>query len=198
MSEILYAPPEAEVAVTASDDPDFYVVAPRKFYLLTILTLNLYVIYWFYRNWRLIKLRTGEDIWPPVRGFFFIFFTHALFTDIDIKLKSLKKEFAWSPATTATLVVVLTITSNIMDRLSARNIGSPETDFISTLLVPVVALVLVKAQHAINVACNDPSGSTNSSLTLANWIWMIIGALVWMLLLFGLYLTVVSPELFLE
>ena len=45
MSESIYAPPEADVAVTKSDEADFYVVAPRKFYLLSILTFNLYFVY---------------------------------------------------------------------------------------------------------------------------------------------------------
>lgn len=70
LSETLYAPPKADVAINDPDGPEFYVVAPFKFFLLSILTLNLYFVYWFYRNWRQIKQRTGEEIWPPARGFF--------------------------------------------------------------------------------------------------------------------------------
>jgi hypothetical protein len=55
MSEALYAPPEAAITVDATDELDYYVVSPRKFYLLAILTLNLYLVYWFYRNWSQIK-----------------------------------------------------------------------------------------------------------------------------------------------
>ena len=86
MSEVMYAPPEANIAVTSSDEADFYVVAPRKFYLLSVLTLNLYFVYWFYRSWQLIKQRNDESMLPAMRGVFFIFFTHSLFTDIDLKI----------------------------------------------------------------------------------------------------------------
>ena len=39
---------------------DFYVVSLRKFYLLYIATLGGYVVYWFYRNWKLQKVATGD------------------------------------------------------------------------------------------------------------------------------------------
>jgi len=113
MSDSIYAPPEADVSVDVADEPDFYVVAPRKFYLLAVLTFNLYFVYWFYRNWRRIKERNNEDIWPPARAIFYIFFTHALFKNIDLKIKLLGKTFSWNPGMTATLFVVLSIVSNV-------------------------------------------------------------------------------------
>lgn len=198
MSETMYAPPEANIAVTSTDEPDFYVVAPRKFYLLSVLTLNLYFVYWFYRSWHLIKRRSGESMMPPMRGVFFIFFTHSLFTEIDLKIKSLGKSFAWHPSTIATVVVVLTIVSNVTDRLSAENIGSPLTDFVGIALVPIIPVFLLKAQEAINFACEDPAGTSNQNLTLANWVWIILGGLIWVLLLFGLYLIFAEPEFFAE
>ena len=198
MSETMYAPPAADIAVTSSDEAEFYVVAPRKFYLLSVLTFNLYFIYWFYRSWNLVKQRTGESMMPVMRGLFFIFFTHALLREVDRKVRSLGIQFAWSPNTIATVVVVLSVAMNILDRLSAQSIGSPATDILGFMLVPIIPFFLLKAQLAINSACEDPTGVTNSSLTLANWTWMIIGGLVWILILFGVYLMIVEPELFLE
>ena len=198
MSEAMYAPPEASIAVTSSDEAEFYVVAPRKFYLLSVMTFNLYFVYWFYRSWRLVKQRSGESMLPVMRGLFFIFFTHSLFTAVDLKIKSLGKDFSWNPTTTATIVVILAITTNIVDRLSAQNIGSPLTDFVGIALVPIVPLFLLKAQEAINIACEDPNGASNGQLTLANWTWMVIGGLIWVLFLFGFYLVITEPELFFE
>ena len=198
MSETMYAPPAANIAVTSSDEGDFYVVAPRKFYLLAVLTLNLYLVYWFYRSWRLVKQRTGDSMWPAMRGLFYIFFTHSLFAAIDQKIKSLGKSFVWSPGNLATVVVVLAIMSNVLDRLSAQNIGSPLTDFAGIAMVPIIPAFLLKAQEAINIACEDPTGTSNGQLTLANWVWMIFGGLVWALVMFGLYLVIVEPELFMD
>lgn len=198
MSEVMYAPPAANIEVTSSDEDDFYVVAPRKFYLLSVLTLNLYLVYWFYRSWRLVKQRTGNSMLPPLRGLFYIFFTHSLFTEIDQRIKSLGKSFVWNPGSLATVVVLLAIMSNVLDRLSAQNIGSPLTDFAGIAIVPIIPAFLLKAQEAINTACGDPAGAGNGQFTLANWIWMIFGGLIWALVLFGLYLVILEPELFMN
>lgn len=198
MSEAMYAPPAASISVTSTDEPDFYVVAPRKFYLLSVFTFNLYFIYWFYRSWHLVKQRSGKSMLPVMRGIFFIFFTHSLFKDVDLKIKSLGKDFAWNPATTATIVVILSIMTNIVDRLSAQNIGSPLTDFVGIALVPIIPVFLLKAQEAINIACEDPNGASNDQLTLGNWTWMVLGGLIWALFLFGFYLLIAEPELFAE
>ena len=133
-----------------------------------------------------------------MRGLFYIFFTHALLTDVDEKIKSQGKSFAWRPGAIATLVVLLAILVNVLDRLSASSIGSPTTDLISTALVPVIPAILLRAQHAVNFAREDPFGSANSSLTLANWVWMVLGALVWLLALLGVYALLFEPELFAE
>lgn len=198
MSETMYAPPAANIAVTSSDEADFYVVTPRKFYWLSVLTLNLYLVYWFYRSWRLVKQRTGNSMMPALRGFFFIFFTHSLFTEIDQQIKSLGKSFVWNPGGLATVVVFLAIMSNVLDRLSSQSIGSPLTDFVGIAMVPIIPAFLLKAQEAINIACDDPTGASNGQFTLANWVWMIFGGLFWTLILFGLYLLIAEPELFVE
>lgn len=118
-----------------------------------------------------------------------------MFTDVDIKLKESKKDFSWHPGATATLFVVLTIMANLLDRMSSMDFNNSALEVVGILLIPVVAAVLFKAQQAINVACDDPSGSINSKLTLANWAWIIAFGLTWLLfLLAGLNLPVESPE----
>ncbi len=198
MSESIYATPAADVAVAASDDVDFYVVTPRKFYLLAVLTLNFYLVYWFYRNWYMIKQRTGESMWPPMRGLFSIFFAHSLLKIVDDKIKTLGQSFTWRPGEVATWYVVLTILATVLDRLSSNGIGSPATDLLAIASLPVLPACLLKAQRAINFACEDPSGSANSSLTLGNWVWMVLGGLTWFLLSVGVYALLLDPELLLE
>ncbi len=39
----------------------------RNLVLLSLLTLNLYQLYWFYRNWKHLKSHTGADIRPGLR-----------------------------------------------------------------------------------------------------------------------------------
>lgn len=198
MNDSIYAPPEAEVADTPTDEPHFYVVGTRKFYWLSLLTFNLYFVYWSYRNWRNIKRETGENVWPVPRGIFYIFFTHSLFTDVNERLKTIGADFAWRPGTSATLFVVMVILSNVLSRLSERSIGSPITDILSIAFVPFLPLLLLQGQRAINLACGDADGSQNQGLTVVNWVWMVIGGLVWLVAMFGIYLILFEPELLVE
>lgn len=198
MNESIYSPPEADITVSESSDGEYYIVGPGKFLLLTILTLGLYLVYWFYRHWKMIKLRDESTIWPIPRGLFYIFFTHSLFSDINEKLKRDGLDFQWSPGTSATLVVIVAIVSNVLGRLSGEGIGSPATDVLSIALIPVLAYLALPAQKAANVASGDPDGSSNSALTGANWAWMILGGLIWVLSLFGLYILLTNPELLME
>ena len=198
MNESIYAPPEADIEVRGNADGDYYVVAPGKFLALTILTMGLYLFYWFYRQWRSVKQRDESGIWPIPRGIFYIFFTHSLFSDISGKLRDKGISHAWSPGTAATLIVVVVLLSSILSQLSSRNIGSPITDVASLAAVPVLAFLALFAQKAANVASGDASGSGNADFTGANWVWMILGGLFWALTLFGLYFIITEPELFVD
>ena len=198
MNESIYTPPEADIEVKANADGDYYVVAPSKFLALTILTLGLYLIYWFYRQWRSVKDRDERNIWPIPRGIFYIFFSHSLFSDINERLRDKGITHEWSPGASATLVVVVTLLSNLFGRLAGQNVGSPITDVASLVAVPVLAYVALPAQKAANVASGDADGSRNADFTGANWVWMILGGLIWALSLFGLYFIITQPELFVD
>lgn len=198
MNESIYAPPAAEIEVKESADGEYYVVGPGKFLALTILTMGLYLVYWFYRQWRMVKLREESNIWPIPRGLFYLFFTHSLFSDIDKRLADSGSDYRWSPGTSATLVVIVTVLSNILGRMSGENIGSPVTDIVSLAVVPALAYLALPAQKAANAASGDDAGSSNANFTGANWVWMILGGLIWALSLFGLYFIVTQPELFVD
>ena len=194
MSESIFAPPEADVETRPANEQAYYVVSPIKFYLLATLTLNIYFVYWFYRNWRLIKQREDNDTWPPMRSLFYIFFTHSLLTDVDETLKARGITYDWAPMGIATLFVVLTVTVNILDRVVGESIGDPIKDLVGTALILVAPAILLRGQRAMNVACDDPAGETNARFTLANWAWMVPGGLIWLLAIFGLYAMFFAPE----
>lgn len=169
----------------------FYVVAPRKFLFLMIGTLGLYSIYWFYKNWSLLN-RRDDRYWPVARGVFNIFFTHALFREIDGALQRKARAFAWSAETLATVYVVCAILMNGMDRLSAKDIGSPVTDILGLVLFAPTVFALYTAQRAINLAEGDSAGSTNSRFTPANIAWLVFGVLLWVLILLGLFAALIA------
>ena len=72
------------------------------------------------------------------------------------------------------------------------------TDILNVVLYTVTPLLLFAAQRAINLVSGDPEGSTNQGLSVVNWVWIVLGILLWLLLLFGLYAVLFAPELLAE
>ena len=60
----------------------WFPVSPAKLAVLSIYTFGAYELYWFYKNWRLVKEREHSDIMPFWRAFFGFFFCYALFKRI--------------------------------------------------------------------------------------------------------------------
>lgn len=76
-----YAPPQAPVADVAeipdagADAPPFFPVSRLKLLVMFFSTLGLYQMYWLYKNWKMVRLRTDEkNIMPFWRAFFGVFF----------------------------------------------------------------------------------------------------------------------------
>ncbi len=194
----LYAPPEADVQTVDDTEPPLYIVSRAKMLTLGIMTFTLYFVYWHYRNWKLTKLRNGEDIWPIPRAIFQIFFTHSLFTEIDELIKTRGIEWRWNPMTMATIIVAVTILGNVFDRLAGRSLGSPTTDIISIGFALALPLLYIRPQNAINIACEDPAGQRNARFTAVNWLWILFGVLFWLLVFFGVYVEIAAPHLLAE
>jgi len=180
MSDSFYSTPQSEVGLEeVAEEGEYYVVSTLKFTMLYISTLGIYALYWFYRNWKLHKIKQGLDIWPIPRAIFAIFFIHSLFNNVNSKLKDSGSDFSWKSGIMATLFIVLSIGSSVCDRLADSEIGLPYTTFVSLIILPFTFYILLKAQKAINTAENDPTGSTNSSITLLNCVWIFLGLLIW-------------------
>lgn len=50
--------------------PVLFPVSPLKLVVMSTVTLGIYEIYWFYKNWKLVKQQTDRDIMPFWRAFF--------------------------------------------------------------------------------------------------------------------------------
>ncbi len=195
MSDSIYAPPEADVSEPASGGVRYYIVAPFKFILLSLLTFTLYFVYWFYKNWQLIKIDDNDDIWPVPRSIFYIFFTHSLFTDVQESFKTQGRQWSWSPGLLATVFVVLTVINNVADRFIDYDSYSMWLGLWPLASAFVLTFLLLPAQKAINAVCGDEGGTSNARLTIANWIWMVLGGLMWLLVLIGIYAVIEDPTL---
>ena len=176
-----YAPPASAVSEIVAPDERarFYVVGARKFFVLYFLTMGLYRFYWSSKHWANLRARSGAPMWPVARSIFAIFFMHSLTEEIDHTLKRANVRHAWSPRALATGWVVLAIIANICDRLAMKEIGSPNTDLLSILLLAPMGLAVWRIQDAANRACGQPDAESNRQFTGANWIWVVVGTLWW-------------------
>ena len=180
----LYSPPESDVgAGPRHEDARHYVVGVRKFLVLSIATLGLYRIYWFWRNWRNVRDASGASLWPVPRGLFNVFFTHSLFRDVEDHLRNQRLTYPWTPGGAATLVVAIAVITSIAS--NALSGAGPLVDLFVFLAGFLGPIAMVPAQRAINRANGDPDGESNARLTLANWLWMIPGLVYWALVLIG-------------
>ncbi len=184
MEDSLYSTPQSELMSEQRQD-ELYVVSKTKFLVLYFATMGLYVMYWFYKNWSLYENSYKENIWPVARGIFTVFFAQALFFHVDVKVKEVDKNYSWRPAGLAACYIILTVVTHIVGRLSSRDIGSPYTDIISILLMPFIAIVLLKVQLAINIAMGDAEASVNNHFTAANIGWVLFGFIFWAFACFG-------------
>ena len=173
----------------------FYVVSRWKLTVLFIATLGLYVVYWSYKNWSIWKSATGARLWPVMRGIFLIFFIHDLFGHVDKKLRSSQHGYHWRPQLQAHLIFLCAILTSVSNIFVAKGIGSPYFDIVGSVWGLLIIFPMLKAQQAINICCGDPNGESNDRLTVANWIWTILGGLIWLVSLLGVYIMIFEPEL---
>ena len=100
---------------------------------------------------------------------FFMVFAHSLNRIVARRIKSQQLTHRWSPDSCALSVVVLSITGDARDRMSMRATGSPVTDIPGLIVVLVWGWAMWQTQLAVNVACRDLEGESNSSFTVANY-----------------------------
>lgn len=168
-------------------DINFYIVSPEKFLVLFLVTFGLYSVYWFYKNWSLYKQSTNGKIWPIMRGIFSIFFIHSLFSHIEAKHNLKTNSETEELNSLATIFIIFSIIGNVGDRIAAKGIGLPFTILSGIITLPIVCWAVYKAQLLINASSNDKNGDTNSNYSLINSFWLICGALLWLLVLLGIF-----------
>ena len=104
------APQEKETQSASSDalaTPVYFPVSPVKLIVMSVCTYGIYDIYWFYKNWNLIRDREKLNIMPFWRAFFAFYFTYSLFKKIRMTAQSLnlKRSIAAVPLGAGWMIV---------------------------------------------------------------------------------------------
>lgn len=178
MNQNPYAPPQAEVVdvtvdeVLANDETIFFPCSLLKLALMSLSTLGLYHIYWFYKNWQYVKDRTREDITPAARGIFAILFCYGLFKRIREYQETVStNKLAAGPL--ATIFIFLNIAGRLPGLLAVISFLS----FVPLLVV----------QHTVNKINNAaaPDHDPNAKFTGWNWAIIAIAVVLWALVIVG-------------
>jgi hypothetical protein len=187
VSENVYAPPLAQSAPAPEQPHDFFIVSPMKFMILATLTFGLYIYYWSYKNWSLYQRTTQVDIWPWARGLLCIFYIHQLYRLADKKIRGDGRSFDWDFEQWATVYVVLNVAAMVLNTVMKCVNGYEYLGGWLLLLMPLRAFVVSQSQSMINFAANDPQGLSNSRFTAWNYLFMVLGALLWGIALLGVW-----------
>lgn len=120
---------------------------------------------------------------PMMRGVFSIFFIHDLYTLADKHIREKGQVYQWDINGLATSYILLVIASHIVFRLS---FFEPYNHIAGIVILFFICRTVTKGQIGINIAADDPDGVSNSKLTGANYFWMVMGGLFWLLQIAGI------------
>jgi hypothetical protein len=157
-----------------STGPEYWPIGVRRLAVMTVATLGLYQLIWFYQQWTWIKRRDGRNISPIGRTLFSVFFMRQLFEDINKHGRARDNV----PKLHSVALIVWWLICQV-----ATNAPTPWS-----LLSSLAVFTFLPPQRAIN-AINlqaAPTHDRNERFTTWNIVTLVIFALWWLLILAGL------------
>jgi hypothetical protein len=136
----------------------FFHKSPTTVFWLSFLTLNLYNIYWFYKQWRTIRVSTGVRTWPILSSIFQVFTAYSLFKRIrDNAEKNKYKKLRGVGWLTVSYIIVILL-SNGLSRIEIRGavagtitqVGDIAALTFTIVFGVLLALIIAKVQEAAN------------------------------------------------
>ena len=172
-----------------STHPPWFSVGRRKLGIMCSLSLGLYAIWWFERQFRFQKRAYYLDTWPVLRALFSIFFAYPLFRAVSLAAEAEKVRFSWSASTMAGLYFVLVLSDRIVDRMSTVGaISEFSSVALGVGLIIGIAYLLTRVQETINAILTNshPEEAKNDNFSRWNVALIVAGGLVYVLGLLGL------------
>ena len=179
-----FAPPSAEVAdirPATTGTPPFFAVSPIKLAVLSVCTMGVYELYWFYRNWKLIRSREETSILPFWRAFFAVLFCYPCLR----RIREAGLERGVSPALPAGWLASAWIVTTVAVKL-------PDPYWLVTLLA-VVFLVPVQSHVDRLNSLAVPGHDRNARFSAWNWVAVVLGGLLVVLAIIGTFLPEPAP-----
>ncbi|WP_421588727.1 hypothetical protein [Stenotrophomonas maltophilia] len=111
------ASPVLSEATFPTDVATYYSPPALKIAALSLTTLGIYPLYWFWRNWRAIKHETGGDQWPWARALFSPLWAYLCFSDLRDAASNHRRPLAFAPALLGAAYFLLNFSSRLPDGL---------------------------------------------------------------------------------
>lgn len=155
----------------------FFSISLKKLVIMSIFTLGIYEIYWFYRNWKFLKEKHGFKVIPLARAIFSPIFCYSLFNTVKSYATQHEIEVKYKPSTLTVCYVLLVLTNRAPSPL----------DILSFLTF----IPLLSVQKTINDLNNKlaPGSEINEKFTGLNILGIALGAIFWILVILGLFLS---------
>jgi hypothetical protein len=182
LAQVMGIPLESDGASGGVSEAEFFYVSTTRLIVMSVLTVSFFDIYWIYRNWRFLRDRDHRDISPFWRAFFGIFHIDSLLGEIQSERRpNIVPSATYSVHGNAIGWIILTMTSNIMSRSDTESIN-----LLGTFIGMFSVLFLLPAQQHINRLNQALSPRpTYARWTVMQVIFVVIGCLAWIGVLFG-------------
>jgi len=173
-----YATPRAQVEGAAMEAvmTPFFGVGIYKLLLLSALTFNFYLVYWFYQNWQRVRMVGKGRPNAVLRSVFYSLTAYSLFKRMRTKSAALGETLEFAPGGVAWMLLLFLLVSMLPAGFFLLALGT------SLVLVPIQRQV-----NAINLK-RAPAADRNESFSGVNIVFMLAGGVVLALVLIGLLL----------
>lgn len=179
-------------SISKDQEPlQYFAVSEGKLITLYLLSFGLYGVYWFYKNWTLQQPWMSKKIFPMMRAIFSIFFTHSLFRRINKSAEGLEDKHKFNANLMATLFVAAIIIGNFIDKIPMdygmlEMLPDNTMIIVSLVIFLLSAYPLVTVQATVNRINNDMLGYLNHKYSLWNYLLIVAGSILWLMLALGL------------
>ncbi|HET7462739.1 MAG TPA: hypothetical protein VFJ82_15905 [Longimicrobium sp.] len=150
---------------------EFHPLAIHKLVVMSLCTLGLYEVYWFYRNWRRVRERTGESMMPFWRSLFAPLWAYTLFEDVDDEALRRQIQSGWSSVMLAVAFFLMSATWRLPEPFSLISLFS--------------FLPLIPVQNTINQMAARRGVQPNAQFGVWHIAVMLLGALFLVLAAIG-------------
>jgi len=133
--------------ITETTKITFFVRTPKMLFWLSVLTLNVYDVYWFYKNWQAVQKVSTKKISPFWRSIFTLFYIWPLLRLMSLQAKARGMQKSYDPVRLAVMYLLVSYLGLVLSR-SPSAFGETASWFGLLATCPLAAWVLLLMQRA--------------------------------------------------